>query len=187
MAAKAKKEVRQIVAADQLANLIDRGATVDIEIKNFGYEDKGLKTKISEQVSTLFSEGEQSLRFDGKAARALVSKVESCELNTGADTFVAVKAALDKGLLKDVVSEKQVLSVPPSVAVKAAEILKAAGLAVSLATSYEVDPDSYRELLSKATSTVEEDEARKALAAAVKKDTTYRIKYEVKEAETPVV
>lgn len=117
----------------------------------------------------------------------MISKVESCELNTGADTFVAVKAALDKGLLKDVVSEKQVLSVPPSVAVKAAEILKAAGLSVSLATSYEVDPAAFREIQGKATSTVEEDDARKALAAAVVMDTTYRIKYEVKEVEKPAV
>jgi len=177
----AKKEIRMILAKDSLALLIDRGASVDVELKNLTFEDKGIKSKINEQVVADFAEGEQSLRFDGKQARALISKTDTFNINTGAASFTKVKAAVDAGLLKEVVDVTQKLSVPPAHLAKAAAILTAAGIPASLTDSYEVEPEAYRALLAKATSTVEEDEARKALAASVEHGTNFRVKYEAKE------
>jgi hypothetical protein len=177
----AKKEIRMILAKDSLALLIDRGASVDVELKNLTFEDKGIKSKINEQVVADFAEGEQSLRFDGKQARALISKTDTFNINTGAESFTKVKAAVDAGLLKEVVDVTQKLSVPPAHLAKAAAILTAAGIPASLTDSYEVEPEAYRALLAKATSTVEEDEARKALAASVEHGTNFRVKYEAKE------
>ena len=46
----AKKDIRIITASTSLASLIDRGAAVDVELKNLGFEDKGIKSKLGEQV-----------------------------------------------------------------------------------------------------------------------------------------
>lgn len=177
----AKKEIRMVTAEESLATLIDRGATIDVELKNLSFEDKGIKTKLGERVGSDFSEGEQSLRFDGNKARALVTRVDNVDINTGAEKFADVKLAIEKGLLKDVVEVSQKLTVPPAMIEQAAEILKAAGIAASLSTSYAVDPGAYRDLLSKSTSTVEDDEARKSLAASVEESMTFRVKYEIKQ------
>jgi len=171
----AKKEIRMVMASGDAAGIVDHGFEVDTQLKNLTFEDKGIKSKISEFAATEIQSGETSVRFRGTQAAAVVSAVEKVELDAEAESFPVVRSAIDSGLLEGFVERKLSLVVPPAEVERAAEALKAAGIKVSVAESLSVTADA---LKNKEVASVEQGAAVKALKACSKSDVSYRVKYE---------
>jgi len=170
----AKKEIRVIVATGDVAGLIDHGSDVDSQIKNLTYEDKGIKTKISESVTDQIQKGETSVRLKGNLAAAVVSAVEKVEIDASKESFPVVRKAIDAGVLEGVVERRLSLVVPPADVEKASQALKKAGILASVTESLSVTPEAMKQ---EATS-VEQSTAMKALEGCVNRDVSYRVKYE---------
>ena len=109
----AKKEIRLITASDEVRSLVDQGAKVNTELGNLTMQDKGIKAKLVEHVSTAFLDGETSVRVDAETARAMVTAVEKATLNTGAERFPEVKQAVAEGFLPGIVERSRSLVIPP--------------------------------------------------------------------------
>lgn len=174
----AKKEMRVIVASGDVAGLVDHGCDVDTQIKNLGFEDKGIKTKITDAVGPQIDKSETSVRVAGTRALATVTAVESVELDPEAKRVSEVMAAVDGGLLDGMVDKKMVLSVDSKDAAQAKEILNKAGLRANVLVSVKVSAEGLRDAKAQAFGPPENAKALEALRESVKRDVTYRVKYE---------
>jgi len=171
----AKRDIRKVAASSDVAAIIDRGADVNTQIKNLGFEDKGLKTKITEAAQGQLIKDELSVRLEGNTAAAIVSGAEKLEIDVGAEEFTTVRVALDKGFLKDVIDRKLNLVVPPADVERAAQALKAAGITAMVTESLSVKAENLRNI---GASCVEEQTAMQALDRCVKRDVSFRVSYE---------
>ena len=174
----AKREIKAVQASADVAAIIDRGADVDADIKNLGFEDKGLKGKISEAAQNQMDAGDLSVRLLGKNSAAVVSGVEKIELDASAEQFPKVREAIDKGLLTDYVERTLTLVVPSDVAIAAADVLFKAGIRANVVEALKVTPDAFRKVVEVRSTSLEEGEAEEALIKCVKKDMSFRVKYE---------
>lgn len=174
----AKREIRAVATLADVSVIIDRGADVDAEIKNLGFEDKGLKVKISEVAQNQLDEGELSVRLLGRKSAAVVSGVEKVELDASAEQFPKVREAIDKGLLTDYVERTLTLVVPSDVAVAAADVLSRAGIRASVQETLKVSSEAFRKVVEVRSTSLEKGEAEAALLKCVKRDVSFRVKYE---------
>jgi hypothetical protein len=174
----AKKEMRMLVAAADMAGVIDHGAEIDTQLKNLTFEDKGIKTKLTDTLSPEIQKGESSVRFCGKVAAAVITAVEKIDIDCSSEAFPKVREAIDNGILEGVVDRKLSLVVPPLELNKAAEVLKQAGLHATLAETLSVTAEALRQ------KALTEDlvMAIGQLEKCVKRETTYRVKYEKVQA-----
>jgi hypothetical protein len=174
-----KREIRKIAADSNTAAIIDRGADVNTQITNLGFEDKGLKTKITEAAQRHLEEGELSIRLEGTKASALVSGAERVDLNMGAEQFPQVREAIDKGLLAGVVDRELRLVLPPADVERAAQVLKQAGINASVVEILSVTAEAIRrEETPGFARSPDFVEAFKKLLRCVKREVTFRVKYE---------
>ena len=174
----AKREIKVFTASSDVAAIIDRGAEVDAQIKTLGTEDKGLKTKITDSAKIQLSDEELSVRMVGAKSAAVVSSVEKVEINASAEKFPLVRAAIDKGLLQDIVDRVVYLVVPPFEVERAAEILRKAGIQANVTENLSVSAEHLRGIRETRSVSTEVATAELALLECVKKDVTYRVKYE---------
>ena len=168
------KQMRMITASCDTGALIDRGFDVDVQIKNLGLEDKGIKSRINEGMPTTLQEGETSLKIEGIKAIAVITVVEKYEIDANAETFPVVRQAVDNGLLADVVEKTQQLAVPASDIEKAAKILKDAGIKAMVAEAFAINAESFRKISASGVLSTEQ----LCLSKCVSKTTTYRVKYD---------
>ena len=171
----AKREVRVITASEDVAKIIDRGFEVDEQIKKLTTEDKGCKTKLTEAAQKQLDKDEVSIRLTGKVAAAVITGAEKVEIDVTAELFPKVRAAIDTGLLSDIVERSVQLVVLPENVEKAAAVLKEAGIKATVAETLKVTAEKMR---TAATTSIEAGLARADLAKCVKKETTYRVKFE---------
>jgi len=175
----AKREIRAVTADSDVAAIIDRGADVDTQIKTLSSEDKGLKSKITEAAQNQLDDHELSVRLVGKKSAAVVSGVEKIELDMGAEQFPQVRAAIDVGLLANVVERSVSLMVPPGDVERAATALRLSGIqAVVSETLKIVDASVLTDPNKTFVGSVQAGEAIAALAKCVKRDVSFRVKYE---------
>lgn len=177
----AKKEMRMIVASEDLAAIVDRGYNLDTDIKNNTFEDKGIKTKITETVSGQMVAGETSVKVEGKVAVAVVTAVESVELDLGAKRLTEVLTAVDSGVLGTWVEKKRSLVVDQADVEKAKDILVKAGVNANVTVSVKVSVEALRDEKAGAFGPPEQKVALEALKESIKRETTYRVKYEKKK------
>jgi hypothetical protein len=170
-----KREIRVIVASEDVAAIIDRGFEVDEQIKKLTTEDKGCKTKLTEVAKAQIGEDEVSVRLTGKVAAVVVSGAEKVELDVTAELFPKVRAAIASGLLSDIVERSVQLVVLPENVEKAAAVLNKAGIKATIAETLKVTAEKLR---TATTTSVEAGLARADLAKCIKKETTYRVKFE---------
>lgn len=171
----AKKEIRSIVASEDIAAIVDKGGDVDVKLKNLSFEDKGIKTKLADVVKDEFSENETSVRLRGTTSTALISSSEKIEINTGAENFSVLKSIIDGGLLEGIVEKKLSLVVPSDQIEKAAEALRLAGINASVTETLLVSAESLR---NNDNPSVERDNAVKILKECVNRDVTFKVKYD---------
>lgn len=174
----AKREIKAVTASADVAAIIDRGADVDAQLKNLKFEDSGLKTKITEAGQNQMFDGELSVRLLGQKSAAIVSGVEKVELDASASEFPVVRAAIDKGLLEGTVERTIQLVVPPGDVERAAAALVKAGIRATVSESLSVTTDAVRTIQASRASVPEKAAAEVALLACVKKDVSFRVKYE---------
>ena len=172
------KELRMIMASDELAPIIDRGADVDRKIKDLTSKDSGLKKKIVDLTSGELDGSEKSIKVEGGHSRAVVTAAESVKLDLGAEDFPKVKMSVAKGYLGDAVTKKRTLCIPPDKIDEAATALKEAGIDASVVEEFFIDKKEYDKMLQSEVSSSEQADAQAALKHCVKTDTTYRVKYE---------
>ena len=171
----AKREVRVITASEDVAKIIDRGFEVDEQIKKLTTEDKGCKTKLTEAAQKQLDKDEVSIRLTGKVAAAVITGAEKVEIDVTAELFPKVRAAIDTGLLSDIVERSVQLVVLPENVEKAAAVLNKAGIKAQVTETLKVTAEKLR---SVTTASIEAGLARADLAKCVKKETTYRVKFE---------
>ena len=75
------KEMRMIMASEDISGLIDHGAEVDNQIKNLTSEDKGIKSKLTETISPQIQEGESSVRVKATVSAVVVTVVERVDID----------------------------------------------------------------------------------------------------------
>lgn len=172
------RNIRAVVVSADVAAVIDRGADVDTVIKNLSNEDKGLKTKITEAAQNQLDEFELSVRLLGKTAAAVVSGVEKLDLDVGSEQFPQVREAIDKGLLSGVVERTVSLVVPPGDVERAAGELRKAGIRATVTESLKIVDASVLSGAGSFVGSVQAGEAIIALAKCVKRDVSFRVKYE---------
>ena len=174
----AKRDIRSFTASGDVAAIIDRGADVDTQIKNLGFEDKGLKTKITDIAQAQLSGDELSIRMSGVKSVAVVSGVERVDLNAGSDQFPVVRAGIDKGLLSKYVERSASLTVPPGDVERAALALRSIGIQANVEESLKITIESMRTLKEVRSTNAEVAAAEVALLSCLKKDVSFRVKYE---------
>lgn len=171
--AKVAKVIRKIVASVDIAPLIDRGASVDTELKNLTYEDKGIKARLTEVAGSELQTGETGIRLAGNESAAVISTVEKYELDASNEKFAEVQKAVEEGKLSGIMEKTQQLAVPPADIDKAADILKKAGINAMIAQAFTVSGDGFRNRDDSLEQGLE-----KALTACVSKSVSFRVKYE---------
>jgi len=172
-----KSNVRTITASEKARGLVDRGYSVDVEMKNLGFEDKGIKKMLAGELEGEF-EADSSIRVKGVEGAAVVTQSEKFEIKGDADKVDAVRKDVDKGLLGDVVKVEEVLNVPVADRAKAATILQAAGIKATTSVKLSVDPEEFRVMSSSESESIEALRAAKALKEVVERSVSYRVKYE---------
>ena len=176
--AKAAVKVLENVGVEVVA-LIDKGAAIDTELKNLGFQDKGIKAKLGELVGDSINlEDGPSVKVSGDNAIATITKKQALSLNVGCEAYAEVEKAMKAGLLAGAVEKILGLAVAPDQIEKAAEALKAAGIGVTVTSEFKVVPEQERP----AAVTAEEQAARKALVEATEVKFSFAIKYEAKKA-----
>jgi len=176
------KEVRSIIASDDVAGLIDRGADVDTQLKNLTYEDKGIKSKLGAVAGDNIQEGETSVRLRGSVSAAVVSAVEKLELNANAENFGKVRMAQEQGLLTGILEKEQTIVVPPAEIDRAVALLKSGGINVLVAESYTIDSESLKKSRAASVS-FEHEKAARVLETCLTRTVSYRVKYEKRKEE----
>ena len=172
------KEMRMIMASEDISGLIDHGAEVDNQIKNLTSEDKGIKSKLTETISPQIQEGESSVRVKATVSAVVVTVVERVDIDLASPIYPKVKEAIEDGILEGVVERKLSLIVPPLDLVKSANVLKKAGIKATVSESISVKAEDLR----KEALTEDLKKAMECLKQCVKIETMYRVKYEkVKE------
>ena len=171
----AKKEnVRVIVASEDIAKIIDAGAAVNADMKDYTDEDKAIKAKITGAAKDLFGTEEVSVKIQGTDSTALVTAAEVYTLNTNTALMKDILALIDEGQLTGVIERKQSLSVSAEDMEKAAGILKQAGVNALISESFPINAEAFRKF--------KKDFADKTfldkLVCDVARDVTYRVKYE---------
>ena len=175
----AKREIRAVQADSDVAGLIDRGADVDTQLKNLGYEDKGIKAKLTEIVGEQLGQGELSIRMIGKNSAAIISGVEKVELDTSSESFVKVREAAVNGVLLGIVSRSLTLTLPEGEIERAAEELRKIGIPAVVTETFKVEDASVLSDPNHAVvGSVQAGEAVVALSKCAKKEVTFRVKYE---------
>lgn len=175
----AKVEARLITASSDVKALVDKGFEVNTQYDNLGAEDKAIKAKIKEFVESKIEKNESNVSVAGTKAQAVVTAVESYELNKASESFEAVKKHSSDGeFLSSAVKKQTSLSVAPSEIEKAVKILKASGVGVLVAETYKVDAKGFRAMRDSETLSSEEKELRSALVKCAKRDVSYRLTYE---------
>jgi len=170
----AKKEIRMLVASEDVAGIIDHGADVDTQIKDLTDEDKGIKSKLTETLASQMQEGEVSIRVKGNTAAAVITASEKVEVDYASGQFAAVKDAVDKGILDGVVEQKKSIALPQDDVKKAVEILNQAGIKATMTETLSVKAEALRQ----EAKSVEQAKAMVVLGGCVKREKTYRVKYE---------
>jgi len=170
-----KSKARVITASEKLRALVDEGYGIDVELKNLGFKDKGIKKLLAGELADEFEKDPATLRVEGSLGAAVVTRTE--KMRVGGDASAVVEA-VERGLLGDAVKTEQVLNVPVADRGRAAEILQAAGIAATTSVRLSVDPGEFRVLQGSEHESVEEMEAKKVLKDAVEISHSYRVKYE---------
>lgn len=171
----AKKEIRMLTASGDMAAVVDRGSDLDTQIKNLTFEDKGIKTKLTETFSKEIGRGETSVKVGGTRAAAVITAAESVAVDYASDKFAGLMKDVESGLLDGVVERKMSLLVPSEKVKEAAEVLKKAGLNASVTDVLSVKAETLR---NTEAGSAEQGKALANLKACVKVETTYRVKYE---------
>jgi hypothetical protein len=172
-----KSKAKLITASEKVVGLVRRGYELDVEIKNLGFEDKGIKKMLSEELEEEFGE-DTSVRVEANECAAVVTQSEKFVVKGDAESISAVRDAVENGLLGDAVKTERVLNVPVADREKAAEILKAAGIGATTTVNLTVDPAEYRTLKDSESSSAEAAEAKKTLEGITERKVSYRVKYE---------
>jgi hypothetical protein len=170
----AKREIKAVQAEGDVAAIIDRGADIDAQIKNLGFEDKGIKTQITNKAMDQLDEGELSVRLLGKTSAAVVSGVEKIELNPASEQYPQVLAAVRAGLLNGIVSRTLGITIAAEDVERAAAELAKVGIAATVTETIKLvgNPDFSM------VGSVQAGEAVVALSKCVKNDLSFRVKYE---------
>lgn len=179
----AKKEVRVIEAPENVVAMIDKGVNTDIEMKNLTFTDKACKEGITQFVEKQIEEDETSVLIEGTKAKALVSKAQSMEIETGSEQFPELQRFVKAGILEGVVSCNRKLVVPPAKLDEAVEILRKAGMEAAIVEDYGVKAADLRKHKELRLASQESQEATEALEGCVSTKTTYRVKYEAYKAQ----
>lgn len=174
----AKKQVRVVEASEKLVGLIDQGHEADVELKNWTFKDKGLKKMIGDELEGVFEGDETSIRANGTKASVLFTRSEKFTIGGTADDEEEIRRLADNGLLGSAVSVDTVLNVPVADRVKAAQILKAAGIEATVSTKLSVTAGEYRALIQSRTASTEAKAARDKLVGLVEDEVSFRVKYE---------
>lgn len=172
----AKKEIRKIVASEDVAGLIDRGAEIDTELKNLTYQDKGHKKKITEVAENLLQEGELSVRVAGKNASAVITASEKYSFNGSNERAAEVTSAAENGILGGVVKVSTSVAIPPADIERAVKVLNEAGIQATLSKSYGIDAQKYRDFSDEGSPEVAA--VKGILDECVEKAVSFRVKYE---------
>jgi hypothetical protein len=172
------KDIRAITASADMAAVIDRGADVDVELKNLQVEDKGLKAKITACLSEEMAEGEGGIRAKGTKAAVVVSTSEKMEVDASSERFPELQEAVHGGFLTNVVTCKQSLVVPPADLQRAADALREAGIGASIVESMAVKAADVRVMRESEVASTEEHNARQALESCLVSKVSHRVKYE---------
>lgn len=171
------KKIRVITASGKTSSLIDKGSEIDSRIKTLANEDKEIKTQLTKIVTDAQNKDEEktSVRLNGKSACALVSVVESYDVNTGAKSFKKVIKAVDSGILSGVIKKERKIAIPVLDIDKAIEILKLEGIDASVVESFSVDAEEFRRVVGSDEFLFDQKED---LKECVSKSVSYRVKYE---------
>lgn len=175
----AKREIRAVQADSDVSGIIDRGADIDNQLKNLGFEDKGIKTKLTTVAKDQLGQDELSIRMMGKNSAAVISSVEKIDLDTSTESFVKVREATVNGVLSGIVSRGLELTVPESDIERAAEELRKIGIPAVVSETFKVEDATVLTDPNKSfVGSVQKGEAIAELAKCVNKDISYRVKYE---------
>ena len=175
----AKREIRAVTASEDISAIIDHGYDVDTKIKNLSNEDKGLKLQITNSAKDQLDGDELSVRLMGKTAAVVVSGVEKVDLDVSAEQFPQVCEAIDNGLLSGIVERTLTLTLPPADVERAAEALTKAGIRSVVTETLKVSSDVLRDQLTTGvTASLQYADALKALSKCLKRDVSFRVKYE---------
>ena len=169
------KNIRAIMASEDVGGVIDQGAEVDTEIKNLTFRDKAFKVKISEAASTDLFDGEKSLILNGAKSSATVTATEKATLDASLEGFELVERSAREDTFRDALKIKRSVQIPGSDLDKAVSILKAAGVNALLKTEVSVSASEFRKL--EPNGEQEHDEALNALKNCVSLETSFRVKY----------
>lgn len=172
------KDIRVIVATGEVAELVDKGAQIDANIKKLTVEDKAIKEKITTATKDEIKDGEVSVKVSGNSAAVLVTASESVSVDTSAEGYQELWGLLENGFLSKVVEYKKQLAVPPEDIKRAAEMLQESGIRATVTSSVSVKAEDIRKMRCASSVSKEETEAMKVLDKCLSKSITFRIKYE---------
>ena len=172
----AKKEIRMVTASSDAASIIDRGASVKTELDNLGYEDKGLKFKISEIAVGQLEDGEGSIRLEGTDSVATVSESVKLDINVQAEQYPKLKETVKIGFLPRVTVKKN-LVIPKKDIDKAAEILLKAGITANVVESLNITANDMCKMSQNEEMSLEESTALQTLKSCIESSKSYRVRY----------
>ena len=175
----AKREIRAVKADMDIAAVIDRGADIDTKLKNLGFEDRGIKMRLTEVAGEQLSDGELSVRLLGKESAAVISRVEKKELDTSSESFPKVRDAIVNGILDGIVSRSVSIAIPEGEIEHAAEELRKLGIPAVVTESFKIE-DAYvlTDPNNKFVGSVQKGEAIAELSKCVSTSLSFRVKYE---------
>jgi hypothetical protein len=172
----AKKEIRKILASEDVASIIDQGSEIDTELKNLTYKDKGFKSQITKAAEGMIDLGESSIRLEGNTASVVVTASEKLSLDTGAEGASQVHEAAEQGILNDVIKVSKAIRIPPEFLDQAVALLNNAGIKATITKSYALNTPAYREFSDEGSP--EAAAVKGILDQCIETKTTYRVKYE---------
>ncbi len=177
-------KIRVASAPKELVEILSRGMSVDVQIKNLSIEDKLIKEQIAEGVRNIRQGNEVSLRVVGDTESALVSFTRKASLDTTNPAFETVEDAVNRGLLDGVIKKTITATVNPSAIEKVRALLGADfDTMVSVNTAYSADPETVSRFVSDKSSP-EKATIGDALQKTISVDETVRVKYEFIQKET---
>ena len=180
-----KKIAKVVTANEAVGAMVDRGADVNLQLKNVQFEDVAIKGELTRAAEKEVSEGEVvNVKLVGKRSAALVVMTETFVVDATLTPFKKVQEAMDKGMLAQVVKVTSEMKIPQDKIADVVRILTAAGIPAMVQTNVAVDPDAYRELQGM-TSSPELSEIKEALGFCVLRKFTTRISYSTVETVKP--